>query len=488
MLKNWTSCGLGPVGLRVRDLGCRMLKNSTSCSGFTPILIGLLLLPACGDPDSIGSTATPAETTSSPTPAPAPAWTLTQIEAADTGLQLELQAASDGTIALAYWANAPYEDGSCDQVDTNPPTLMRQALYYAWRGPGDGTFSVEQVDAPAVAFTPTGLSLAFDALQRPAIAYTGGEPQDQYCGANDAVLALRVGGTWSFETASSQSDDSNTGLEASDAGFVVGQWPGLAYDLSGNPAILHRDVHFGSLQHDDQYRADAEFAWKTSSSWLYEAVDPGEGAGEYGRLAFDPQGRPIALYALTAEAQEDSRYGIWAARREADGSWHRVRLHSGGTDQALSLAIEPGTGLPWVAFYSPADGMARVRWLTDAEAFDEAESWGSTLVGSPQYDEGLHPSLAFNREGTPALAYRRCKRITVSGEGCDPNDEAVVFADQLEGVWQLETVLEADRGSCGEYTALTFDPDGTAWIGFRCTIEEEGQFVFRPFIASKAAE
>ncbi|MDJ0764041.1 MAG: hypothetical protein QNJ97_13750 [Myxococcota bacterium] len=411
-------------------------------------------------------------------------WTIEQIEDASVGLQARVATSSSGTVAVAYFAHEAYVDGICEEVENAPPERLRYELRYAARL-GPNNWATERVDAPVFPFNPKRLDLAFNAQHYPIISYTGGDPQDQYCGGNDAVLAIFNGQSWDRETASAESGDSNTGLPESDSGFVVGISPALAIDANGQLAVLHRDAHFGALQHDDKYRADAEFAWRVGGSWIHEAVDPGEGAGFHNELVFDTQGRPIALYAITVDAQGVNRHGVWAARRESDGTWHRTRIHSGAIFQEISAGINPLTQQLTVAFYSAKDYAVRVRTLIDENRFVDADAWLDEIVGKSQYDEGQYVSLAFTPAGNPALAYHRCKRYDPDNEACDQNDEALIFALKQGGSWQYEVVREADVGSCGEYASLDIDASGTAYIAFNCTVELESGFAFRPFMASK---
>jgi hypothetical protein len=410
-------------------------------------------------------------------------WSVEMIEDRDMGYQSRLAMSPDGSPAVAYFANLGFEDGICDEIENDPPIRVRFELRFAERnGPED--WAVELVDEPEVAFTPNGLDLGFDGDGRPAIAYTGGPPELVYCGGNDSVYAVRDGGSWTFQTAADNSGQAATGEAASDSGHVVGLWPGLAFDGDGEPAILYKDSHFGTLQHDDMYRADSELAWRSGgSSWAHEAVDPGEGAGEYGDLVFDSEGRPVAFYAIAVDAQVDSRHGVWAARRDSEGSWELVKLHNGSIHQEISAAVHPQSGDLIVAFYAGSERAVRLRRLTDPTLFTESSAWSSERVGKAQYDEGQNVSLAIAPSGLVALAYHRCKLISDTSEGCDQNDEAVIFAIESTSGWSYSTVVESEGGSCGEYASLGFDQQGNAYIAYRCTVQIDSEFTFRPFLA-----
>jgi len=448
--------------------------------------MALLAVPAfmAGCPSGDDDDATPADDDTGDDDTGDDDWEVEQVLDADVGIQSRLVVSSSGDVWVGTWGNSPYEDGICDEIEVDPPPRMRQDLMLYERPVAGGTWVEDQIDAPVIAFSPQGFDLQEDPQGRPAAAYNGGEPQMQFCGSTDAYMATCEGGASTTETAGAESGDSNTGLPASDAGFVVGAWPALAFDGDGNPALTYKDTHFGTMQHDDQYRADLEYAFG-GGGWTHEAPDPGEGAGDYGSLQFDQQGRAVAFYAISIDAQGESRHGVWAARREKDGEWTRVKLHVGAIYQEVVSAVHPSTGDLVAAWYSAQEKAVRVRTLSDPEQFADAGAWTDELVVSNQYDEGRYVSLAFTPANGLVLAYHRCKLLSDTGGGCNPNDEAVILAQDMGTHWQMEVVHEADVGSCGEYVSLDIAPDGTAFVAFRCTILEDDVYKFRLFVASK---
>ena len=457
-----------------------------SATGRWPLLCALLAALACGACSDGDAAAKPADGGTDTETDTGPAtidWEIEMVEDANMGYQVRLAVGPDGAPAVAYFGNEGYQDGICDEIEVDPPPRVRYDLRFAERT-GPDQWAAELVDAPEVAFTPNGLDLAFDPDGCPAVAYTGGTPEFVYCGGNDAVLGVRDGASWTFQTAAETSGQAATGVAASDSGHVVGIWPALVYDPAGEPAILYKDSHFGTLQHDDQYRADAELAWRSGgSAWSHEAVDPGQGAGDYGDLVFDGEGRPVAFYAIVVEDLDEPRHGVWAARRDAEGPWEIVKLHTGAIHQEISAAVHPASGDLIAAFYSAADKAVRLRRLSDPAQFADASAWSSELVGKAQYDEGLGVSLAIAPSGRVALAYHRCRLITSTSEGCDPNDEAVILAIEDGDAFSYHTVVESEAGSCGSFVSLGFDQQGAAYVAYRCTVQEGEEFSFRPFVA-----
>ncbi|MEM6931252.1 MAG: hypothetical protein AAF602_30260, partial [Myxococcota bacterium] len=340
--------------------------------------------------------------------------------------------------------------------------------------------AVQEIATPVGAVQPTGLDLKLDDTGQPAVAFTGSDPQGRYCGAHDAVIARTDGTDWTTTIAAVDSGDAASGEPGSDAGFVVGQWPALAFDDQGDPAVLYRDVHFGSLQRDDQFRADAEIALaQPGGGFDHDVVDLGDGAGTHGRLAFDSEGRPVAAYAVPVEKAE-SRLGVWVARL-VDGEWERVQLYDGEPRDQIDLVV---TDRIAVAFTDVGASSARLRELPAGADFTDPTAWTNERVGRGPYDEGRHVSLALDPSGEPVLAYHACKRLTDNGTSCNLNDEALVVATRTApGEWTYEVVRAAEGATCGRFTSLAFDDQGIAWLGFRCSVPVDGGFEPRPLVA-----
>lgn len=413
-------------------------------------------------------------------------WAIERVEELNAGVQIDLAISASDEVALAYYVTLPTNTGLCEEAGFNPPPRLQQAIRLARKGPTEDLWRTETVDEPIIYVSPIGLSVAYDGAGNPALAYAGGPAISAHCGANDAVLSEWVGGAWSNEVVVATSGEATTGSAPSDSGTVVGYWPALAYDSSGNPAFAYKDVHFGTLQRDDTMRADAEFVWR-QGGWSHEAVDFGEGAGDYMDLVFDAEGRPVLAYVIDVEAQDQSRRGVWISRRETDGTWTRAQLAAGFVHQRVSIAKDALTGELAVAYYWPKEKAARVRRLLDPERFAEATAWQNETIGDVRYDEGYYPSLTYAASGELLLAYHRCRSATAAAEGCNPAYEAVILARrEVGGTWRNEVVRSAATGSCGEYTRVGADSTGRIIVAYRCTIEVSGEFEFRVFVASKS--
>ncbi|MEL6342217.1 MAG: hypothetical protein AAFV53_03740 [Myxococcota bacterium] len=432
------------------------------------IISALFLLFACEGEDPSKATPVDTDDTSAEDSGDVvDGWSIQPVDTGDGGVQGRIGISPAGQRMVVYWNPVPREDGICDEVTNDPPPRIRYELRFATVD--SGQWQTELIDEPTIAFTPNGLDLTFDADGVPNVAYTGGAPSGQYCGSNDAYIAERgAAGEWSMTAAATESGQSNTGEPASDAGFVVGLWPSLAFDRAGVPAVLHKDAHFGSLQRDDAFRADMELALGNGGGWDHVAVDIGEGAGDFGQLLFDDQDRPVAVYAVPVDSTKDPRLGYWAARQEADGNWTRIYLHAGLPTHRVAAGFAPGSGELVVAFYSVEDQAARLRRLPAGADFDDSGAWSDELVASNRYDEGRDVSLAFRSDDSVVLAYHRCVLLSDGVGDCNINDEALILAEEIEGGWDIQEVHAVQGQSCGRYASVVVDTDDRAHVAFTC--------------------
>ena len=112
------------------------------------------------------------------------------------------------------------------------------------------------------------VSLAFDALGSPSIAYHW---QGVFQGPFDVRYARFTGTTWSIEILEGDGDS-----------------PSLAFDLSGNPAVSYLDRGTNELK----------YGRRNGTTWDIGTVDS-QGIGEHSSLAFDPLGNPTISYSTT---------------------------------------------------------------------------------------------------------------------------------------------------------------------------------------------
>jgi hypothetical protein len=412
----------------------------------------------------------------------------TVVSAEGMGNFVTLDISSSGTVGVAYYTFDARDDGLCTEVLGDPPTKRRAPIYYMERPAGATAWSEpELVAEPIHLGSFGGLSLRYAPSGIPSIAFWGGDPIDVLCSANDAILATRTApGTWATEAAATASsapmpawsEESTCPAAASQAGYAVGEMPALDFDSAGTPAILYRDTHYGGMQEDDIRRADAEIAIR-EGGWATQVVDC-DGAGQDNALVFDTDDRPVTVQRVVRDSHVDDRHGLWASRRETDGTWLApVRLAQGSHDLDESSIVAGPNGHVAVVYYDPTPMLPWVAELIDPTRFGDGASWYQEELGSINYNEGLNPSIAIAPDGDLAVAYRRCNR-SGSGDECSHAVDAVVFARRLcppsaidpSGcTWRYETVDEGNPGAnCAEQgTALGIAPDGTVWIAYDCS-------------------
>jgi len=220
-----------------------------------------------------------------------------------------------------------------------------------------------------------------------------------------------------------------------------------------------------------------EMAWAgspTGGGWNHYQIDENKGAGNFGQLVFDLQGRPIALQHNPTSSPTNNENGLWANRSSDNGTtWERVQINIGENRERPSAIVHPDTGETWIAYYRVADKLPYIARNTDpAQWTDVANGWSIENFGDNRFNEGIHPSIAVGRDGVVGVAYYRCGRS--SDATCDPNDDAVVFAWWQDGEWTIEVVDEGDEGRCGMNPALSFKSDGSAFIAYQCSVRIEG--------------
>ncbi len=279
-------------------------------------------------------------------------------------------------------------------------------LRYARRVPGVGWVH-ETVDATGLAGVHP--SLAYDRYERPAISHQRG---------SDLGYSRFDGTAWV--------------TEAIDTAGTVGRYSSLSFDLLGRVAIAYADTTNLGLKyiHD----TDGDF------SLLDETPVPvsSENNGVFfTSLVFDHRNRPMIAH--TDRIDDLLRFSV----EEPGIGWVTTTLASGlGASDDQSLAIDPDTGFPAIAYYNTATfDLMYLEW--------DGSQWLSTTV-----DEigsvGRFASLAFDpADGNPAISYR------------DDSNDALKLAWHDGVSWQSQTVDSV--GSVGVGTSLAFNDFGSGF-------------------------
>jgi hypothetical protein len=281
-------------------------------------------------------------------------------------------------------------------------------LRYARRVTGAGWF---HVPIDTVGTVGTHPSLAYDRYERPAISY--------YDFTNsDLKYAHFNGTTWQVETVDS------TGS--------VGTYTSLAFDLLGRPAIAYYDATNTSLK----YIEDANGNFSLTDD-VPVTVANAANEGQYASLVFDPLNRPmIAHYESTGG---DLRFTV----RDAGIGWVSNFVDSTGvTGPHASIAIDPDTGFPAIAYWDQTNQDLRYSAWNGA-------SWVATTVEATG-NVGAYASLAFDpADGNPAIAYQNTTTLDLK------------LAWHNGSAWQTQTVDAV--GNVGFTASLAFNDYGSGF-------------------------
>jgi hypothetical protein len=307
--------------------------------------------------------------------------------------------------------------------------------------------------------TKMGVGLAVDKAGELMLAYTGGPSALLRCGASDMLIANVSGGTVvapQTVAASSASGgmpaDQQVNCAAQNVcnqGDATGYWPSIALDpASGNLGVAFRDLHFGFAD-TDFASSDVEFALGPGYS-LY-TVDVARGGGTYNRLAFSPAGMAAVVHYVEAKPT------IWLDWQTATG-WKSQKLFANKIGEQLGFGIS-SQGLYALAYFDLNRQTLAYRESADGTTWTVAEDVDRDGI------TGNFPSLAFDGQGNPAIAYYRCNDYGATG-GCDTEKDGLYLARRLNGVWVSRKISGESGITDGLYTALAF-ADGKAVIAFQ---------------------
>lgn len=311
---------------------------------------------------------------------------------------------------------------------------------------------------------PTGVGLAFNAEGSPTIAFTGvgSTPPAETCGSNDLFVTSMQAGAFSTPVQVSNGSQSG-GLIASqqgncsqnicDLGDTTGFWPAIGFDPSGNAMMPFRDIHYGFAA-DDFAKSDVEFAEQSGGSYSILTIDVSRGGGTYNRIAFSPEGLPAVLQ-FNAKGQLPGVYidrevtGGSLSAQEATGAWVAQQLSTGQIDEQLGFAIN-SKGLYSVAYYDM--GSTRLLYTESTDG----TTWSTPVSVDLNGDTGHYPSLAFDADGNPAIAYYRCSATLQNVGNCDPASDGLYLARRTGTTWVPAVVSANPSVRDGMYPALAF--------------------------------
>ena len=176
------------------------------------------------------------------------------------------------------------------------------------------------------------------------------------------------------------------------------------------------------------------------SPWWSETVDYSVGAGEYGSLALDPNGRAVLAYYRSGpgDLMYGTRSGDFWTLETADGA----ALNSGNYN---SLAIDE-LGNPHISTFD--NDNLNLRYVTKSGGV-----WSADIVDAPGIT-GVFSSIALDRQGNPRISY------------WDQTNGELRYAEKNSGIWSLVTVDGVGVVDVGAYSSLELDSRAEPHIAY----------------------
>ena len=185
----------------------------------------------------------------------------------------------------------------------------------------------------------------------------------------------------------------------------------------------------------DATNGDVKFASWNRAAWSIETVETAGTVGQYCSLAFDPRsGTPcVAYYDSTNAALKFAVRGV--------AGWNVETVASPRVAQFCSLAFEGPFG-PHISFFDAMNG--------DLMFASKSGGVWTVETADPSYGVGRHTSLKINSFRIARIAYYD-----------STNGDLKLAAKDLRqssSPWNVETVAAA--GDVGRYATLAIDPQG----------------------------
>jgi hypothetical protein len=457
------------------------------------------------------------------------------IDSAQAGWAISLKQTPDGqNFSVAYFKRLSTQ-AECSQPilgDTVTHTQEDQVRFASFDGTNWGS---PQEVATVSTLMLTGISLVYQG-DVPMIAYQGGTPEGglQVCGATNLAVSRYSGGSW--QENDSVVDLSNEALAGDDCpvmqgncdfGDVVGLWPSMAIAGDGNTiGVVYRDIHNGFDKSADD-NSDLEYAYTTNgTSWSHEWIDLGRGAGDFSSMTFDNNNIPAvvsyngkvgALIFATQPwgdwtqplpcstsndcpngqsctgadgecvCQSDNQCeGGFVCAKEGGGVSGRcssvvAQFENGLPEKSISLAVGPD-GRYLVAYFDPDEKNLVIAHSQDGITWTKGIV-DSTGAGSSTGSTGMYPSLVFDQNGMPAVAYYRCSNYDPNQLVCDRNQDGLMYAyfrgdypTELitQSKWKKSAVSEDSVAFDGGFPSLAILPDGRVGIAYKYDWYDEG--------------
>jgi len=387
-------------------------------------------------------------------------------------------AVSGSTIAFASLA-ATTMTATCTDMPLGPVEMSQVDVWNVCYAAADsGGEFVSHIVTSQPYLGPTGVGLAFDSSGTATVAYTGigsggSAPPKQTCGSNQLYVTSFKNGSFttplqisngSMSNGEIMSMAGNCNQNICNEGDTTGFWPAVGFDPGGNAFIPFRDEHFGFAV-DDFAKSDVELAEQTGGTYSVLTVDVSRGGGTYNRIAFSPSGLP----AVVQFDEKGQSPGVYIDRQtksdsfsaqQAPGVWVAAQLTTGQVNPILGFAIS-SSGVYGVAYNDQQSGILHYIESSDGT------NWSSPVEIDVNGDTGQYPSLAFDANNNPAIAYYR-RNAQIQATSCDPSSDGLLLARRTGTHWGSEVIHADPSITDGAYPALAF-VNGKAFIAFQET-------------------
>jgi hypothetical protein len=262
-------------------------------------------------------------------------------------------------------------------------------------------------------------AIALDDSSYPHIAY----------GGDHLYYVYQNGSGWSYETIDFSSN--------------VGEFASLALDSSDKAHISYYDTD----------KSDLKYATNASGSWVIEAVDGVDAAGndignvgQYTSLALDSSGNVHISYYDVGRA--DLKYAT-----NASGSWISETVDGIGligVGTYTSIAMDSLNNVH-ISYYSNGILKYATKSVIPDSGNCQNNDWNCETVDNSA-DVGLYTSIAIDPLNNVHISYY------------DWTNEDLKYATGSLGSWSIQTI--DSTGDVGIYTSLTIDTSGKTHISY----------------------
>ncbi|MGD9158878.1 MAG: hypothetical protein PVG39_10760 [Desulfobacteraceae bacterium] len=450
-------------------------SNFTFFTSLLVLLVFFLLMTGCNGGDGGGNSEEGGDDPSGEGGTPGTAqWYMHEIKHIDAeGLlvpQVSALPGNDGDVRIAYYSDGT-DYGSENRYNIN---------LLIWDPDEDNIVSEEMLDPTPPENGGEGLdncnplSLALGNLDYPIVAYQGGYSRDQGPGADDqsdVMFSVRDGGVWEEYMGAMGYVERNPlydGLAGSDLSVAIDSqgyihicyqfyyegmdsynfgYPDLNY-VRHNGNTLNNLIGDGEWANIEEKIYGSDF---TASSATHRNI--GRGC----KLLLDDSNNPVVFFVEHTDIGSVNAYGLWFARRESNGEWTRQwvdKVSLGWTIGDVSAAKGPEGNFA-VAYSKVCQGCDADEGDHLKYAVQSGNSWDVQVVDESSIC-GHSPSLAFDSQGNPAIAYYDVQ--SHSGH----NREFLKLASLSGSTWTSETVTEDD--DFGHHNSLWFNTDNRPFI------------------------